>query len=70
MFYQYQSIELIRDINPVLKAGMPGVIIEIWDENHYEVEFLDEGGFNYEYIGEAIFTLKAADIAPIKQTYM
>jgi hypothetical protein len=68
MFYKYQSIELVRDINPVLKAGMPGVILEVWDEGHYEVEFLDEDGFNYEYNGEAIFTLKPTDITPRKQT--
>ncbi len=47
---------------------MTGVILEVWDEEHYEGEFLDENGFNYEYNGAGIFTLKATDIAPGKQT--
>lgn len=47
---------------------MTGVILEVWDEEHYEVEFLDEKGFNYEYNGAGIFTLKATDIGPVKQT--
>lgn len=68
MFYQYQRVELTSDINPVLKVGMTGVILEVWDEEHYEVEFLDENGFNYEYNGAGIFTLKATDIAPVKHT--
>ena len=49
MFYQYQSIKLLEDINPVIKVGMQGVILEIWDEDTFELEFLDEVGFNYEY---------------------
>ncbi len=41
---------------------MHGVILEVWDKETYEVEFLDEGGYNYEYEGKATFTLKASDM--------
>jgi hypothetical protein len=67
MYYQYQSIELARDLNHVLKEGMLGVILEVWDEQTFEVEFLNEEGYNYEYNGEGIFTLTAKDIRPRKQ---
>ena len=66
MYQQYQSIELARDLNEVLKQGMRGVILEVWDSENYEVEFLDEDGFNYEYNGQGIFTLTSKDLTPIK----
>ena len=65
MYQQYQVIELTRDLNPVLKQGMQGVILEIWDEETYEVEFLDAHGFNYKYDGEATFTISAEDIKAV-----
>ena len=41
MFYQYQTIKLTRDLNPVVTTGMKGVILEVWDAETFEVEFLD-----------------------------
>jgi hypothetical protein len=65
MYQQYQVIELTRDLNPILKAGVKGTILEVWDDYTFEVEFLDGVGFNYEYGGEQIFTLTANDIKPV-----
>ncbi len=62
MFKQYQIIELTRDINPVLKVGMKGTILEVWSDMAFEVEFFDEEGFNYEYNGEPTFTVTSEDI--------
>ena len=64
-FYQYQTIELIKDLNPVITKGLAGVILEIWDDNAYEVEFVKEDGTNYEYEGQFTFTLSPTDIKPI-----
>ena len=41
---------------------MRGGILEVWDEETYETEFLDHEGFNHQYGEKATFTLKAADI--------
>ena len=65
MYQHYQVIELTRDLNAVLKTGMQGTILEVWDEYTYEVEFLDGKGFNYEFNGQGIFTLTANDIKPV-----
>ena len=46
---------------------MRGIILEVWDEQTFEVEFLDDEGYNYEYNGEGIFTLTANDIKPVLQ---
>lgn len=62
MFQQYQIIELINDVNPILRQGMQGVILEVWNENTVEAEFLDADGSNYEYQGNATFTLNTNDI--------
>ncbi|ANE49956.1 hypothetical protein [Flavisolibacter tropicus] len=64
MFQPYQTIELLRDINPMLKIGMKGVILGVWDEETVEVEFLDNDGYNIEYNGQVTFTLKAKDVHP------
>jgi len=59
MFKQYQIIELKEDLNPVIKKGMEGVILEVWDKNNFEVEFLDAEGVNIQYNDEATFTVNA-----------
>jgi len=62
MFRQYEIVELTRDLNPTIKEGMVGTILEVWSDNAFEVEFLDDEGINYEYNGEATFTVTAQDI--------
>ncbi|WP_299760188.1 DUF4926 domain-containing protein [uncultured Pontibacter sp.] len=66
MLAQYQVIILLKDINPGLKTGMAGVIFEVWDKETFEVEFLDQDGFNYTYSGQITFTLKQSDIKPLE----
>ena len=47
---------------------MTGTVLDIWSDNGFEVEFLDSEGFNYEYQGQATFTVKAADIVVVYST--
>ena len=61
---QYQAIVPARDINPVIKMGMIGVILEVLDADTYIVEFVKEDGSNYEYDGQGTFDLKGADLKP------
>jgi hypothetical protein len=65
MFYQYQVVELVESINTVIKAGLRGVILEVYDNETFEVEFLDEDGINYEFNGKFTFTLKANQLKAI-----
>ena len=39
---QYQIFELLIDLNPVIKKGMKGVILEIWNNESFEAEFVDD----------------------------
>jgi hypothetical protein len=57
MITQYQLVTLRRDLNPVIKAGMVGVVIELWEEVMFEVEFVKGDGTNYQYDGKSTFTL-------------
>jgi hypothetical protein len=68
MFHQYQIIKLTRDLNPVLRTGMRGVILEVWDEETFEVEFLYKEGFNYEFDGQLTFTVKSSDVTECLMT--
>ena len=63
---QYQAIELIVDINPKLRKGMKGVILEIWDADTYEVEFINDDGTNIGFEGMSTFTVKRTDMKPSK----
>jgi hypothetical protein len=61
---QYQAIVPVRDINPVIKKGMIGVILEVLDADTYIVEFVQDDGRNFEYDGQGTFDLKGADLQP------
>jgi len=62
MFKQYQTVELQIDLNPIIIKGMTGVILEIWDENHFEIEFVRKDGSNCEYDGNVTFTVNSTMI--------
>jgi hypothetical protein len=62
VFKQYQKIVLLEDLNPIILKGMTGVILEIWDEKNFEVEFIKEDGANYEYEGHGTFTVNSTMI--------
>ena len=55
---QYDTFILKEDLNPEIKAGMTGVILEIYSQNDIEVEFVKQDGTNYEYNGQHTFTIK------------
>jgi ribonuclease inhibitor len=54
---QYDIFQLAKDLNPVIKRGMLGVILEVLDSKNYEVEFIQNDGNNYEYDGNYTFTI-------------
>ena len=64
---QYDIFILKEDLNPEIKAGMEGVILDIYNNDHIEVEFVKEDGTNYEYKGQATFTIKK-DIIYLKES--
>ena len=59
---QYDVFKLARDINPVIKKGMKGVILEIWKPGVFEVEFVKDDATNYEFEGQSTFTLTIQDM--------
>jgi len=65
MFDQYEVIELARDLNPAIRKGTRGTILEVLSEDCFEVEFLNEKGRNLEFDGQYTFTVKSSDIKPV-----
>ena len=66
MFKQYQVIKIIRDLNSSIKEGMQGVILETFNNDHYEVEFLDENGINFSFDNQFTFILAGKDLKSIE----
>jgi hypothetical protein len=62
---QYDVFLLGKDLNPIMTKGMQGVILEIWDDNNFEIEFPKEDGTNYEFDGMATFTIDRSFIGDI-----
>jgi hypothetical protein len=62
MFQQYQAFKLKRDLNPVIVKGMNGVILEVYDKDNFEVEFVKEDGSNHEFEGQFTFAITSDDI--------
>ena len=54
---QNDIFKLKKDLNPTIKRGMVGVILEIYNDNVFEVEFVDKDGRNFEYDGKFTFTI-------------
>lgn len=54
---QYDTVELLEDLNEVIKKGMIGCVLEVWDEKTVEIEFVKNDGNNYEYEGQFTFDL-------------
>ncbi len=62
---QYDCFLLARDLNPIITKGMQGVILEIWDDNRFEIEFVKGDGTNHEFNGEYTFTVDKSFIGDI-----
>lgn len=58
----YQKVKLLtnRYIKEGLKKGDMGVILEIYDDNNFEVEFFDANGFTI-----ALFAFPENELEPI-----
>ena len=57
IYNQYDSFVLSKDINPAVREGMTGVILEVWSDNYFEVEFVKKDGRNIEFEGLGVFTI-------------
>ena len=57
MIKQYDVIQLTQNLNSNIKKGLKGVVIEVYDSEIFEIEFVDENGFNIEYNGISTFTV-------------
>jgi len=55
---QYDIIELTEDLNPKLKKGMQGTILEKYNEDDFEIEVLDSDGVNISYGIHSTFTVR------------
>ena len=62
---QYDVFLLAKDLNPIITRGMQGVILEIWDNNTFEIGFVREDGTNHEYNGEVMFTVDKSFIGEL-----
>jgi hypothetical protein len=65
---QYDVFKLTRDLNAVITKDMKGVILEIWNDNSFEVEFVKDDGTNYEYNDQSTFTIDKSFIGEIVWT--
>ena len=61
-YREHQTFTLAKDLNPVIKKGMLGVLLVVYNQNAFEVEFVKEDGINYEYDGQKTFTIDSTYI--------
>ena len=55
---EYSVFILKKDLNSVIKAGMKGTVLLVYDGNNFEVEFVKNDGTNYEFNDHATFTIQ------------
>ena len=56
--YLYKKIELTDNLNPELKSGQKGVVLEIIDKEKVFAEFYDEKGKQIEWNNEIVFEIR------------
>lgn len=66
MIKQYDIVELLEDLNPSLKKGMRGVILEKYTDEDFEVEFLDKDEVNIHDGLEFTFTVNIRQLKKIE----
>jgi ribosomal protein L23 len=54
----YKEIILKEDVNPAIRTGMNGVVLEIIDEQTVFAEFLDANKNQIQYADELVFEVK------------
>jgi hypothetical protein len=59
---EYDTFILKEDLNPVIKKGMRGVILEIYNNKNIEAEFIKDDGTNYEYENSITFCINTSII--------
>lgn len=65
---KYDYFILKKDLNPIIKKGMKGCILEIWDENSIEVEFVKPDGANYSFKESSTFSRNIIEIIEADQS--
>jgi hypothetical protein len=62
---QYDIVELTEDINPKLKKGMQGTILEKYNQENFEIEVLDSQGHNISIGDQFTFTVQKNQIRKV-----
>lgn len=62
----YKNIELIENINPKLKAGQKGTILEIINKNKVYAEFYDLNGKQIEFNDKLVFEIRVRQFKIMK----
>ena len=63
---QFDTITLIEDLNPVIREGMEGVILEIYDNQNIEAEFVKSDGTNWSFDNSYTFAVPVTKIKLIE----
>lgn len=66
MLKEYDTVELLEDLNPSLRKGMKGVILKKYTDENFEVEFLDNDGINVHDNMELTFTVNIRQLKRIE----
>ncbi len=53
---QYDSVQVSEDINPVIKAGMEGLVMDVYKDSA-ELMFNSETGMTYSFNGKNTFLI-------------
>ena len=62
---QYDLIEITEDINPKIKKGMRGTILEKYDDDNFEIEVLNSEGVSISFDNQFTFTVERRKIKRI-----
>lgn len=62
----YKNVVVTKDINPGIRAGVKGTILEVIDTKRVFVEFYDLDGQQIEYEGDIVFEVGMDQLKVVK----
>ncbi len=62
---QYDTVKLLEDLNPRVRKGVIGTIVEKYNDNDFEVEFLNKEGVNINFENQFTFTVNRSQVLKV-----
>jgi len=59
---EHAVFRLTKDLNSLILKGSQGVVVYVYSQNEFEVEFVNSDGTNIQYEGQSTFKVNSENM--------